>query len=72
MRFIAYVDPGTGLLAWQAVVAAFVGTFFYVKKTRDWFVKGLRSVFRWRKAEDKKSIALNAAAADGAEGPVAR
>ena len=36
MAILAYVDPGTGLLAWQAIVAAFVGAFFYVKKTRDW------------------------------------
>lgn len=35
----AYVDPGTGLLLWQAIVSAFVGAFFYVKKSRAWFLK---------------------------------
>jgi len=35
----AYVDPGLGLLAWQAVVAAFFGLLFYLKRTRTWLVR---------------------------------
>ena len=31
-----YIDPGMGLLAWQALVAACLGTLFYLKKTRTW------------------------------------
>jgi len=46
MMIIAYVDPGMGLLAWQAVVAAFVGTLFYVKKTRTWLVELCQRPFR--------------------------
>jgi hypothetical protein len=30
----AYVDPGLGLLAWQAALAALVGVMCYLKKTR--------------------------------------
>lgn len=36
----AYIDPGVGLLAWQAIVAAVLGLLFYVRKTRA-FVFGL-------------------------------
>ena len=46
MKLIAYVDPGLGLLAWQAIVAAFVGTFFYIRKTRDWLIGLARRLFR--------------------------
>jgi hypothetical protein len=38
MTIIGYVDPGVGLLAWQAIVAAFVGVLFQVKKTRVWLL----------------------------------
>ena len=44
--YYAYVDPGSGLLAWQMVGAAFVGTLFYVKKSRDWIVKLGRKLLR--------------------------
>ena len=43
---IAYVDPGTGLLLWQAIVSAFVGAIFYVKKTRTWVFRGISKVLR--------------------------
>jgi hypothetical protein len=36
MHILAYVDPGTGALIWQSIVAAFVGSIFYLKKTRKW------------------------------------
>ena len=35
---IAYIDPGSGALLWQTIVAAFVGFLFYLKKTRRWIV----------------------------------
>ena len=46
MNLLAYIDPGTGLLIWQSIVAAFVGAVFYFKKTRDWIVKQFRRLFR--------------------------
>jgi len=58
MVILAYVDPGTGLLMWQAIVAAFVGTFFYVKKTRDWV---LRIIFR-RKIAGKPADVISGTA----------
>jgi len=42
----SYIDPGLGLLVWQALVAAALGALFYVRKTRDkvlgWGAKLLR------------------------------
>ena len=38
MTIFGYVDPGVGLLAWQAIVATFVGILFQVKKTRVWLL----------------------------------
>ena len=34
-----YVDPGSGLLVWQMIVAAMVGTLFYLKKVRSFVGK---------------------------------
>jgi len=42
MTILAYVDPGLGTLIWQTIVAAFVGLFFYLRKTRQWIVKVCR------------------------------
>lgn len=78
MAILAYVDPGTGLLAWQAVVAAFVGTFFYVKKTRDWLLGHFWRFCRLGKsggkphhepgrATEAQSIRQHKAAVDSAE-----
>jgi len=43
---LGYVDPGIGLLVWQAVVATFLGLIFYIRKSRDkllfWGAKLLR------------------------------
>ena len=46
MIIVAYVDPGLGLLAWQAVVAAFLGLLFHLKKTRTWLVGLITRFFR--------------------------
>jgi hypothetical protein len=35
---LAYIDPGTGALLSQMVVAAAVGCLFYMRKTRDFIV----------------------------------
>ena len=46
MIFFAYVDPGLGLLAWQALIAFFVGLLFYVKRTRMWITQLFRRLPR--------------------------
>jgi hypothetical protein len=33
----AYTDPGSGALIWQMLVAAFVGSMFYVRRFTAWF-----------------------------------
>ncbi len=45
MNFLAYIDPGSGLLLWQAIVAAFVGFIFYLKQTRKWIVHQVQRLF---------------------------
>jgi len=37
---LGYIDPGQGMLIWQAIVSAFIGFLFYLKKSRD-FIVGL-------------------------------
>jgi hypothetical protein len=34
---MAYTDPGTGALIWQALVAGFVGLLFYTRRITTWF-----------------------------------
>ena len=46
MIICAYIDPGLGLLMWQALVAAFLGTLFYLKKTRTWLLGLFLRLFR--------------------------
>jgi hypothetical protein len=53
MRLFAYIDPGMGLLLWQSVIAACLGTLFYLKKTRAWIANVLRKLFRVGKPPDK-------------------
>jgi hypothetical protein len=43
---LGYVDPGSGLLIWQMIGAAFVGLIFYFKKTRQFVGTLFRKVFR--------------------------
>ena len=31
-RVLAYIDPGSGALIWQAIVAGFVGAGFYFRR----------------------------------------
>jgi hypothetical protein len=33
----AYTDPGSGLMLWQILGAAAVGSLFYVKRFLSWF-----------------------------------
>ena len=46
---LGYIDPGQGMLIWQAIVSAFVGFLFYMKKSRDFIVGIFRSLFRRQK-----------------------
>ena len=39
MNLLAYVDPGSGQLLWQMLVAAAVGSLFYIKRFRDMVAK---------------------------------
>lgn len=49
MILLAYIDPGLGLLAWQAAVAVFLGLLFYVRKTRTWIVGMVKRLFQPKK-----------------------
>jgi hypothetical protein len=35
-----YTDPGTGLMLWQVIGAAFVGSLFYLKRFLGWLGLG--------------------------------
>ncbi len=45
MSCLAYIDPGSGLLLWQTVVAACVGVLFYLKRTRGVLVDLFKKLF---------------------------
>ena len=34
----AYIDPGSGALIWQMLVAAFIGALFYIRNIWRWVV----------------------------------
>jgi hypothetical protein len=40
----AYIDPGSGLLIWQVIVAACIGGLFYLKKIRKYLGKICRKI----------------------------
>jgi len=33
----AYTDPGSGMLIWQMLLAAFAGAMFYFRRVTAWF-----------------------------------
>jgi len=43
---LGYIDPGQGMVIWQAIVSAFVGFLFYMKKSRDFIVGIFFKIFR--------------------------
>ena len=53
MEFIGYVDPGSGQLVWQVVLAAGIGLLFYLNKTREFMVKVVRRLWKSDSAKDK-------------------
>ncbi|HEV2391970.1 MAG TPA: hypothetical protein VG146_06360 [Verrucomicrobiae bacterium] len=52
MIILAYVDPGSGLLIWQAIIAAFLGLLFYLKKSRDWILGSFKKPSRPEKPSE--------------------
>ena len=34
---MAYTDPGSGALIWQAMLSSLVGLMFYFRRIRTWF-----------------------------------
>jgi hypothetical protein len=50
MLIVAYIDPGSGYLIWQAVVAALLGLLFYLKRSRD-FLLGMTRKWFSRKSQ---------------------
>ena len=34
---LAYTDPGTGALIWQAMIAGLAGLMFYFRRIKVWF-----------------------------------
>jgi hypothetical protein len=43
---LAYIDPGSGALAWQLAVAAIMGFLFYLSKIRSAIWRGISSIFK--------------------------
>jgi len=43
---LAYVDPGSGQLIWQMLLAGCVGALFYVKRVRDFLTRQLTKWFK--------------------------
>jgi hypothetical protein len=39
-QFLAYADPGSGLLIWQGLLAAFFGSLFYLRRILRRLKKG--------------------------------
>lgn len=46
MAWLAYIDPGAGLLAWQCLVATMVGCMFRLKKCREFVGKLGKRILR--------------------------
>ena len=46
MCLLAYIDPGSGQLVWQMVVAGCLGALFYVKQVRVVIVDTVKKWFK--------------------------
>jgi hypothetical protein len=51
-RAEAYVDPGTGALLWQLLLATFVGFFFYVRRFLGSVARRARDICLGRRKRD--------------------
>ncbi len=47
MAFL-YIDPGTGAMVWQVLLAGFFGLIFYGKKIKT-------TLFSWRERKERKA-----------------
>jgi hypothetical protein len=36
---LAYIDPGSGALIWQALLASFFGALFYIRRILNFLIK---------------------------------
>lgn len=50
---VAYIDPGSGLLIWQAIAAGALGVVFYFKRFRDLIWAKIALLFRLRDDEER-------------------
>jgi hypothetical protein len=39
ITYLLYTDPGSGILVWQLILAAFFGGMFYLRKVKDLIVR---------------------------------
>lgn len=53
IHMIAYIDPGSGLLIWQAIAAGALGVVFYFKRFRDLIWAKIALLFRSRNDETR-------------------
>jgi hypothetical protein len=56
---LGYIDPGQGMLIWQAIVSAFVGVLFYLKKTRQFIAGVFGKIFGRGQAERSDAAVLS-------------
>lgn len=49
----AYIDPGSGALVWQILLAAFFGLCFYAKKTRNWIIDCIKRIVSFKRKDCK-------------------
>ena len=49
----AYIDPGSGALLWQFVMAAVFGSLFFMRRAGTWAKIALRSL--WAKVKGSRS-----------------
>jgi hypothetical protein len=43
----AYIDPGSGALLWQGLIAAFVGGLFYIRSICRLVMSWIRQLRQW-------------------------
>lgn len=46
VEFMAYIDPGSGLLIWQMIVAAVLGILFQIRRFREYLGRLFRKLLR--------------------------
>lgn len=49
----AYIDPGSGSLLLQLIIASFVGLMFYLRSVRQFFVRFFRGLWPHKKPDNE-------------------